>query len=187
MIYFRQAKFSMPAPAYTYEEPMNESELSFLKKKEEKEKRLFIRTVRNLSVLFIIIPCCLGIIMESIKRSQDTPAMAALREKEDPHVYLYYFFGMLFLLLLVSIGSFVSYNRTLKRLSKDIRIGKKTIEQTIVYRKQFMESNSTYHFYLRSTFRLSIEVSKEDYESYTEGDEINIEYSSHSKNYFGYF
>jgi hypothetical protein len=177
----------MPAPAYTYEEPMNESELSFLKKKEEKEKRLFTRTVRNLSVLFIIIPCCLGIIMESLKRSEDTPSMAAIREKEDPHVYLYYFFGMLFLLLVVGIASFVSYNRTLKRLSKDIRIGKKTVEQTIVSRKMFIESNNTYHFYLNSTFRLSIEVSKEDYGNYAEGDEINIEYSSYSKNYFGYF
>lgn len=177
----------MPAPAYTYEEPMNESELSFLKKKEEKEKRLFIRTVRNLSVLFIIIPCCLGIIMESLKRSGDTPAMAAIREKEDPHVYLYYFFGMLFLLLVVGIVSFVSYSRTLKKLSKDIRIGRKTVEETTVSRKMFIESNNTYHFYLNSTFRLSIEVSKEDYENYAEGDEINIEYSSYSKNYFGYF
>jgi hypothetical protein len=177
----------MQAPAYTYEESMNESELSFLKKKEEKEKRVFTRTVRNLSVLFIIIPCCLGIIMESIKRRNDTPDMAAMREKEDPHVYLYYFFGMLFLLLLVAVGSFISYNRTLKRLSKDIRSGKKTVEQTIVARKQFIESNNTYHFYLNSTFRLSIEVSKEDYESYAEGDEINIEYSSNSKDYFGYF
>jgi hypothetical protein len=177
----------MQAPAYTYEEPMNESELSFLKKKEEKEKRTFIRTVRNLSVLFVIIPCCLGIIMESITRRNDTAAMAAVREEQDPHVYQYYFFGMLFLLLLVGVGSFVSYNRTLKRLSKDIRVGKKTVEQTIVSRKQFIESNNTYHFYLNSTFRLSIEVSKEDYESYAEGDEINIEYSSKSKNYFGYF
>lgn len=166
---------------------MNESELSFLKKKEEKEKRLFIRTVRNLSVIFIIIPCCLGIIMESLKRSQETPAMAAISEKEDPYVYLYYFFGMLFLLLVVGITSFVSYNRTLKRLSKDIRIGNKTVEQTIVSRKMFIESNNTYHFYLNSTFRLSIEVSKEDYGNYAEGDEINIEYSSYSKNYFGYF
>jgi hypothetical protein len=177
----------MPAPAYTYEEPMNEQELSFLKKKEEKEKRLFVRTVRNLSVLFVIIPCCLGIIMESLKRSEDTPVMAAIREKEDPHVNLYYFFGMFFLLLLVGIASFVSYNRTLKKLSKDIRIGRKTVEQTIVSRKMFIESNNTYHFYLNSTFRLSIEVSKEDYENYAEGDEINIEYSSYSKNYFGYF
>ena len=187
MIYFRQAKFSMQAPVHTYEEPMNESELSFLKKKEEKERRIFFRTVRNLSVLFIIIPCCLGIIMESITRRNATPAIAALREKEDPHVYLYYFLGMVFLLLLVGVGSFVSYNRTLKRLLKDIRSGKKTVEQTTVSRKQFIESNNTYHFYLNSTFRLSIEVSKEDYENYAEGDEINIEYSSFSRNYFGYF
>ena len=187
MIYFRQAKIRMRAPAYTYEEPMNESELSFLRQKEEKEKRMFTRTVRNLSVMFIIVPCCLGIIMESIKRRQDTPDMAAFRDKQDPHVYLYYFIGMLFLLVLVAIGSYVSYNRTLKQLLRDIRLGNKTIEQTAIYRKQFVESNNTYHFFLRSTFKLSIEVSEEDYSNYDEGDEINIEYSTYSKNYFGYF
>lgn len=177
----------MPEAAYTYEEPMNDSELSFLREKEGKEKRMFFRTVRTITILFIVVPCCLGIIMESIKRSSDSPEMARLREEEDPYVYLYYFFGMLFLLLLVAVGSYVSYNRTLKQLQKDIYAGKKTVENTEISRKQFVNSNNTYHFFLKSTFRLSIEVSKEDYEAYEEGDEINIEYSTFSRVYFGYF
>lgn len=177
----------MRAPIHTYEEPMNESELSFLREKEGKERRMFIRTVRTLAIMFVIVPCCLGIIMESLKRSKDTALMSALREREDPHVYLYYFFGMLFLLLLVGVVSYVSYARTLKRVMKDIRTGNKTIEQTIIYRKAFVESNNTYHFFLRSPFKLSIEVSGDDYGHYNEGDEINIEYSTFSRNYFGYF
>jgi len=177
----------MHAGAYTYEEPMNESELAFLREKEDKERRMLIRTVRNLSIGFIIIPCSLGIIMESIKRRDDTPYMTRIRDEEDPHVYLYYFCGMVFLLLLVGIASFVSYNRTLKRLMKDIRLGHKTIEQTTISRKQFVESNNTYHFFLSSRAKLSIEVSPDDFNLYVEGDEINIEYSSFSKNYFGYF
>ncbi len=177
----------MPARAYTYEEPMNQAELSFLREKEAKEKPMFFRTIRTLSVLFIIVPCCLGIIMESIKRNQDNEVMARLREEEDPHVYLYYFVGMLVLLLIVALGGYISYSRTLKRLQKDIRLGLKTVEQTEISRKQFVDSNNTYHFFLRSTFRLSIEVSKEDFAVYEEGDEINIEYSTFSKTYFGYF
>jgi hypothetical protein len=177
----------MRAPVHTYEEPMNESELSFLREKEGKERRMFIRTVRTLAVMFVIVPCCLGIIMESLKRRDDTPQMTLMREEQDPHVYLYYFFGMLFLLLLVAVGSYISYARTLKQLMKDIRRGYKTIEQTVIYRKAFVESNNTYHFFLRSPFKLSIEVSGEDYGHYDEGDEINIEYSTFSRNYFGYF
>lgn len=176
----------MPADGYIYEESMNDSELSFLKTKEEKEKRTFFKTVRIL-LLLSIVPCCLGIIMESIKRSTDSPAMARLREQEDPHVYLYYFFGMIFLLLAVTIGGYIGYRRSLGRLHKDIRLGGKTIENTEISRKQFVNSNNTYHFFLRSTFKLSIEVSKEDYDAYEEGDEINIEYSTFSKVYFGYF
>lgn len=176
----------MPSAGYTYEEPMNDSELSFLKTKEEKEKRTFFRTVRIL-LLLSVVPCCLGIIMESIKRSSDPPAMTRLREQEDPHVYLYYFFGMIFLLLLVIGGSLIAYSRSVGRLHKDIRLGRKTIEDTEISRKQFVNSNNTYHFFLRSAFKLSIEVSKEDYEAYEEGDEINIEYSTHSRVYFGYF
>ena len=176
-----------PATVFKYEELMNDSERSFLIEKRDKEKAMFMRTIRTLSVIFIVLPCCLGIIMESISRSNDSPAVLQLKEQEDPYYYLYYFFGMLFLLLVVAIAGYYSYNKTLKRLEKDIRSGNKTVEQTEITRKLFMNNNNTYHFYLKSTFRLSIEVSKEEYEQYLEGDEINIEYSSCSGIYFGYF
>lgn len=177
----------MSSSAYIYQEPMNDSELSFLKEKEQKERRVFTRTVRNLSVLFIIVPCCLGIIMESLSRNADPPELAALRDREDPYVYQFYIFGMIFLLLIVGLGSYFSYTRTLKKLVKDIHNGQKTVEQTHIGRKHFVEANNTYHFYLKSTFRLSVEVSKEDFDAYLDGDEINIEYSTYSRIYFGYF
>jgi len=177
----------MPRAAYTYLEPMNDSELSYLKEKEAREKHAFLKTTRMLAVLFVIVPCSMGIIMESIKRSQDTPAMAQLRKEQEPRVYLYYVLGMIVLLLIVAVGSYIVYARSLKPLRKDIRLGNKTIENTEISRKQYVNSNDTCHFFLRSTFRLSIEVSKEDFELYEEGDEINIEYSTFSRVYFGYF
>lgn len=176
----------MRAVAHTYQEPMNDSELAFLKEKEARDKRVFLRTVRLLSLL-VFIPCSLGILMESIKRSNDTPDMAKFREEQDPRVYFYYVAGMLILLLLLAMGSYISYLRNLRPLLKDIRQGNKTIESTEISRKQSVSSNNTYHFFLRSTYKLSIEVSQEDYELYQEGDEINIEYSTFSKVYFGYF
>jgi|GEM_PF-314579 len=177
----------MSSPAYIYQEPMTFSELSFLREKEQKERRTFFRTVRNMAVLMIIIPACGGILIESISRSNDTPELARWRAREEPYPYLYYLTGMGFLLLLLLVASYISYNRTLKQLLKDIRSGYKTIEKTEIDRKQFIAANRTYHFYLKSTFRLSIEVSKEDFELYREGDEINIEYSTRSRIYFGYF
>lgn len=177
----------MPSFAYIYQEPMNEPELTFLMEKEQRERRIFLRTVRNLSVLFIVAPCCLGIFMEFITRSDLSPAMKAVREREEPYTYLMYFLGMIVLLTLLGMASAYTYRRTLGRLMKDIRSGMKTVEQTRVDRKLHMESNGTYHFYLKSTFKLSVEVSREDFEAYEDGDEINIEYSTYSRVYFGYF
>ncbi len=176
----------MSGTSYIYQESMNEAELSFLKTKEAKDMRVFTRTIRNISILFVVLPCCIGIIMESISRSMDTP-VAKFKQEDDPYFYLYYFFGMIFLLILIAIGSYYSYSRTLKLLLKDIHLGNKTIEKTEIDRKQFVEMNNTYHFYLKSASKLSIEVSKDDFDLYREGDEINIEYSTFSKIYFGYF
>jgi hypothetical protein len=177
----------MLPPSLKYEEAMNDSELSFLKEKRAREQRMFIRTIRTLCFVFIIIPCCAGIILESIRRSNIKPEELLQEERRDPYLYLYYFIGMLFLLLLVAVGSYISYVKTLRKIVLDIRSGMKTVEKTAITRKQFMEHNNTYHFYLKSAFRLSIEVNQEDYQAYNEGDEINIEYSTQSGIYFGYF
>lgn len=165
---------------------MNEGERSFLLTKWKKEKGVFMRTLRTLCFIFIVLPCCLGIIMESVSRSYDSPEVLRQKEIDEPHVYLFYFIGMLALLLIVAIASYVSYSKTLKQIGKDIKTGYKTIEQTSITRKLAM-NNNTFHFYLKSSFKLSIEVSEDEYNSYKEGDEINIEYSSYSGIYFGYF
>lgn len=170
-----------------YEEPMNASELAFLLEKEHKERATFFRLVRNLTFIFIVTPCCIGIIMESLKRYRETPEMRIVSEREDPHAILTYFIGMLTLLMLAAICSFFFYRKGLWKLTKDRKRQFKTIEQTTIQRKQFVEPNNSYHFYLNSNTLLSIEVSKEDYTSFQEEDEINIEYSSYSKVYFGYF
>jgi len=169
-----------------YYETMDDSERSFLLTKWEKEKVVFMRVLRTLCFIFIVLPCCLGIIMESVSRSYDTPEVLRQKEIDEPHVYLFYFLGMLALLMIVGIASYVSYSRNLKQIRKDIKTGYKTIEQTHITRKLAM-NNNTFHFYLKSAFKLSIEVSKEEYELYEEGDEINIEYSSYSRIYFGHF
>lgn len=166
---------------------MDETEFSFLREKAEKEKGLLFRVIRNLSVIFVILPCCIGIIMESLKRSQSTPDMISIQDREDPHVIRNYFIGMVILLFLVAVCSTYYYFRTLWKLQRDIKRNLKSIEQTTIDRKQYIKLNDSCFFYLNSAIKLSIEVSKEDFERFNEGDEINIEYSTFSKVYFGYF
>lgn len=172
---------------YRYEEQMEPSEFSFLQEKAIKERGMLSRVVRNLSVIFIILPCSMGIILESLKRYRLSPALREIEDKEDPYFVRNYFIAMIVLLLMVAISSLVYYYRNLWKVKKDLKRNLKSIEETVIERKQFIESNNSYHFYITSQTQLSIEVSKEDFTKFEEGDEINIEYSTYSKIYFGYF
>jgi hypothetical protein len=48
------------------------------------------------------------------------------------------------------------------------------------------QTNSCF-FYLDSPVKLSVEVSPQYFERLSAGDELNIEYATYSKAYFGYF
>ena len=80
-----------------------------------------------------------------------------------------------------------SRNTELNKINKDIRQQKKIIERVIIERKTFLPHNNTFHFYLNSLQKLSIEVDEEDFALLEEGDEISIEYAQNSGIYFGYF
>ena len=69
----------------------------------------------------------------------------------------------------------------------DIRDRTKTIEISHVTRKLHVVAKNAYYFYIDSLIKLSIEVCPEDYYRINEGDEVCIEYTTHSKNYLGYF
>lgn len=172
---------------YRCEEPMEAPEFSFLQEKAIKERRMLIRVVRNLSVIFVIIPCCIGITLESLKRSELTPALREIEDRNDPDFVRNYIIAMIVLLLVVAVSSAIYYYRNLWKLTKDIKRNLKSIEQATIERKQHISSNDSYHFFINSKTQLSIEVSKDDFEKFNEGDEINIEYSTYSKIYFGYF
>lgn len=187
MNYFSLGNIKILGSSTRYEETMSESEFSFLQQKAIKEKGLLYRVIRNLSVIFVFIPCCIGIIMESLKRYQLDTAMRAMEERDNPDAIRDYFIGMVVLLLLVAICSALYYYKTLWKLQKDLKRNLKSIEQTSIWRKQFINTNNSFHFYLDSRTKLSIEVSKEDFKRLEEGDEINIEYSTYSQVYFGYF
>lgn len=176
----------MPAENILYEEPLDESELAFLIAKREKDRASFRRTMRTLSIAFVLLPFGAGFILESMRQTHDLKARLNDAEKSFGDRYAF-FIGISFLLLLIALAGYISYLRILKPVMTDIKNGKKTVEQTTISRKMYMAHNDTCHFYIRSAYRLSIEVSREDYDQYEEGDEINIEYSTYAKVYFGYY
>jgi hypothetical protein len=81
----------------------------------------------------------------------------------------------------------MTYRVYLRNVQRDIKNKTKTIETCMVTKKLFVATSGSYYFYIASAVKLNIEVTIDDYEMIQEGDEINIEYTTYSKQYLGYF
>lgn len=157
-----------------YLEVLNEEELAFLRKKERKDRHHFFRTVQILMIICFVVPFVLAWI-------------GALEGKENAFSYGRYFLGVLYLLCFAGLCTYISYHYFLRKIRRDIQVHTKTVELAHVTEKKFMPQTDTYYFYLDSPVKLTIEVSDKDYHRFTEGDEVNIEYTTYSKLYLGYF
>lgn len=159
---------------YKYDEPLEEDELVFLQNKLGKESAQFYKIIRILLVFCFACPFLIA-------------WFRAINGVEDPFSYKYYFGGVLFLTIFSGSIVYVAYYNTLRRIRLDIKKGTKTIERVHITRKQYMPHNNSYYLYLDSPVKLSIEVSTDDYHQIGEGDELNIEYTTCSRFYLGYF
>lgn len=157
-----------------YNEPLEYDELEFLAKKENKERKQFYKIIRIFMIFSFVLPFIVA-------------WFRAADGAENPFSYLNYFVGVAFLLSFSGVTTYIGYHRTLKQVQLDIRDRTKTIERTHITRKQYMPQNNTYYFYIDSPTRLSIDVSEYDYHRLDDGDELSIEYTTHSKLYLGYF
>ena len=106
-----------------------------------------------------------------------------------PNAFSYpkYFVTTGILLFISIVATYVSYRYNLRLLQRDIKYQTKTIETNAINQKMYVAQNDTCHFYIGSAVKLSIEVSPADFNHFNEGDEINIEYTTWSKEYLGYF
>ena len=157
-----------------YIEPLSGEEIAFLRRKETRDRRQLYKSVRILLVF------CFGLPF----------AMAwgkAIVGVENPFSYGSYFTGVGVLLFLTLGGATLAYRSSLYRTHLDLRHGTKTIERATIMRKRYMPQTDACFFYLDSPTKLSIEVSATYYERLAVGDEVNIEYSTYGKSYFGYF
>lgn len=157
-----------------HKEPLNAEERIFLKKKERRERKQFLKVIRVMLLLCFLIP----FLFSWYRAIEDVP---------DPFSYSFYFLGVSFLVCFSGTVVWIVYNSNLRKLQRDIRKNQKVVEQVRITRKQFMKVDNTFYFYLNSPVRLSIEVSAEIYNSLDEGDELNIEYLPQTKFYLGYY
>lgn len=157
-----------------YREPLSNDELSFLQKKEEKERKQFYKVARVFMIMSFICPFVVA-------------WFRALEGSENPFSITYYFGSVLFLMGFSGLGLYWGYYNNLRKVQQDITNGTKTIERTFITRKQYMPLKNSYFFYLSSAVKLSIEVNEYDFRRLENGDELNIEYTTYAKLYLGYF
>ena len=157
-----------------YTEPLESSELSFLVRKEQKERSQYYKVYNLLTIFSFIIPFA-GAWYRAFDGAPN--AFSPLR----------YFLAVGVLFSLTTFSTYVSYRFNLNKVQLDIRDRTKTIETNHITRKLYLAAKQTYYFYIDSSIKLSIEVSAADYERMKEGDEVSIEYATHSKLYLGYF
>jgi len=157
-----------------YQEPLSPDELDFLRRKVAQDKRQFYKVLRVLLVLSFVCP----FIVAWIRAFIGVP---------NPFSYGFFFLGVGFLLAFSATTAYVSYYYFLRKVVQDLRANEKIIERAHITGKRYMPQTNSYHFYLDSPTRLSIEVSEPDYKLLKEGDEVNIEYTTVSKMYLGYF
>ena len=164
----------MSVAVVRYLEPLTADERAFLVRKETRDRRQFYRVMR------VLLPICFALPF----------AMAwgkAIAGLPNPFSYASYFIGVGVLLFLTLGGAFLAYRSNLWLLHQDLRSNTKTIERATITRKRFMPQTNTCFFYLDSPVKLSVEVSAQYFDRLDAGDELNIEYATYSKAYFGYF
>lgn len=157
-----------------YVEPLEQEELAFLLKKERKDRRHFYKAARAIMIICFIVPFIFA-------------WFNAIEGEPNAFSPVRYFLGVGFLLGFSGLTGYISYYYYLRKIQSDIRHHTKTIERAHILRKQFMPQNNAYYFYLDSPNKLSIEVTEGDFRRLNQGDEVNIEYTTYSKMYLGYF
>jgi len=157
-----------------YTEPLDAEELKFLERKASKDRSNYFKVFQLLMLLSFIIPF----------------AGAWYRAYDGaPNAFsLFKFFSAAGVLLtLSSVSTYIAYRTYLGKMHLDIKDKTKTIEKNHIMKKMYVGSRDTYHFYIDSAVKLSIEVSHADYLLMNVGDEVSIEYTTHAKEYLGYF
>jgi len=157
-----------------FKEPLEMDEVTFLVKKEEKERKQYFRAFSFLMIMCFIIPFA-GAWYRAVDNAPN--AFSPLR----------YFLTTGILLTISCTAVYVVYRVNLRRIQADIKEKTKTVECAHVVKKIYMPQNNSYFLYLDSKNKLSIEVQEGDFRRLETGDEVNIEFTTNARLYLGYF
>ncbi len=155
-------------------EPLEDDELAFIQKRYDKEHKAYVFGMNRLLMASVVIPFIVSGIY--YVRFERTDIMI--------NAFLY---SLGTTLIFTGIISFFSYRRSLYDMKRDLTEKTKLVESALITEKKFMPLNNTWHFYLHNAFKYSIEVSEVDFYRFEVNDEIIIEYSRYSNEYFGYY
>ena len=157
-----------------YTEPLELSELDFLLRKESKERRQYYKIFSLLMIGCFVIPFA-GAWVQAYEGAPN--AFSPFR----------YFLSVSVLVFIAGFATYFAYRVVHRKLQLDIKHRTKTVETHRITRKLYVQVKKAFYFYIDSRVKLSIEVSANDYERMKEGDEVSIEYTTHSQQYLGYF
>lgn len=163
--------------------PLETDELSFLTTKYRRLSKSFWRVITFMTIVGVSLPLLVLMALNLMPPTEEKDQQ--YREEHFPNII--FVLTAVFLLALIILGGYYSYKRTIGKIRKDISEKNKIVERTVITQKIFMPHNNSFHFYIESEKKNSIEVSMNDYQAFEKGDEINIEYSKYSEEYFGYF
>lgn len=169
----------LPLPTQRYFEALTVPELDFLERKAGKQNRVYGLLQKWMLAGSLLISFAGG--WKNIRSEHPPYETITVFSWEN------YLITVLCLVVLFLLSIWFSRNSELSKIRKDLRQKVKVVERVMIERKTFLPHNNTFHFYLNSREKLSIQVEEADFMLLQEGDEINIEYSKNAKVYFGYF
>jgi len=157
-----------------YTEHLTAEEFAFIQATELRNRAMYFKVFRLLMIVSFVLP-----FITAWYRAYDGA----------PNAFSYprFFLSAGILVFISAFSTYMSYRVYHRGLQKDMRFRTKTIETCHITKKVYVEVDQTCYLYLSSPTRLSIQVSADDYLSYSDGDEVSIEYATHSKEYLGYF
>lgn len=165
-----------------YLEPMEKEELQYLEKHAARQKKMFLKVVHY---IFLGLALFMTALYTFANFTYDPANIDEQAEIPLSPGFVLQVAGGIFLFFAVVLG--LLYYLTILSLFREIKKGYKIVEQAFIIEKKYMAQTESYHFYLNSRIRKSIEVSKKDYNFYDVNDEVNIEYSPASHQFFGYY
>ena len=155
-------------------EPLEQAEIIFVLRRYQKASKDYMRVMNLILLSSGILPFVIAFMF--LLYSADIDLVV--------QVFIFLLISLLAFFILVAV---IFYFQQIYNKYRDAMAKTKTIESCVIIEKKAVPINLTYHFFIDSRVKYSIEVSEEEFDHYQPGDEINIEYTTFDKEYLAHF